>query len=224
VLAGVLVTLVAIGLASAGIAGIWADWFARDGAGYLSVPTVSLSTDSHAIATVPLNLSPASGTTRDLVGTLRISLTPTDPTRPVFAGVADAADVDRYLSGVDHVTVRELIPGSVQYQSHPGAGPSAAPDPADRIWVATTGSGTRDLTWTPRTGHWALVIANADGAPGVRVRVTVAATSPSLGRVSVALLTGGFLLAALGMALITTLTATGHPSPGARTDRQVAQA
>ena len=45
---------------------------------------------------------------REMVGKIRIRVTATDPSRPVFVGIARAGDVARYLAGTRYTTVRDI--------------------------------------------------------------------------------------------------------------------
>ena len=58
------------------------------------------------------------------------------------------------------------------------------------------------LTWPDRSGNWTVAAMNADRARPVAVRISVAATLPSLPWIAAGLLAGGVLLLAAGVILI----------------------
>jgi len=90
----------------------------------------------------------------------------------------------------------------VAYTGHAGGAPATAPARAG-IWAArTAGPGTQTLTWPDRAGNWTVAAMNADGSHPVAVRISVAASLPSLGWIAAALLAGGVLLLTAGVALI----------------------
>ena len=71
------------------------------------------------------------------------------------------------------------------------------------IWAAqAAGPGTQTLTWPARGGGWTVVAMDADGSRPVAVRITVDASLPSLPWIAAALLVGGLLTLAAGLALI----------------------
>jgi len=103
---------------------------------------------------------------------------------------------------VAHDQLRDIDDDGVRYQREDGEASAGTPG-EQAFWVASaSGSGTQTVTWRPRSGEWALVIARADGSPGVRAKVDVGAKAPSLVGLGVGLLIGGLLLIALGIALV----------------------
>jgi hypothetical protein len=78
-----------------------------------------------------------------------------------------------------------------------------APPAAQRFWVArASGTGTQTVTWPGHRGDWAVVVANADGSPGVSAHIQAGATVPALGWVAFGVLGTGVLLFAGGAALL----------------------
>ncbi|MET9021515.1 hypothetical protein ABZV93_16145 [Actinopolymorpha sp. NPDC004070] len=122
---------------------------------------------------------------------------------PVFVGIARRADEASYLSGtgVAHADFR-LSPVGVRY-APVAAGRRVESPTHEGIWVAwSVGSGARTLTWPLRRGGWDLVVMNADGDPGVDVRLSVDTPSWPRWPVLAALLSGGVLLAAVGLTVL----------------------
>ena len=108
----------------------------------------------------------------------------------------------RYLARVGYATVRGITHDHPVYAGHTGGAPPNAPARAG-IWAArTAGPGTQTLTWPDRAGNWTVAAMNADGSHPVAVRISVAASLPSLGWIAAALLAGGVLLLTAGAALI----------------------
>jgi hypothetical protein len=119
----------------------------------------------------------------------------------VFAGIAPARAASHYLAGVSYDTVRGITRHHPVYTGHAGGAPATAPAPAG-IWAArVAGAGTQNLTWPDRSGSWTAVAMNADGSRGVAVRISVAASLPSLPWITAALLAAGVLALAAGLAL-----------------------
>jgi hypothetical protein len=95
-----------------------------------------------------------------------------------------------------------------------GVAPTARPTDLP-IWVASVvGTGTQELTWTPRSGDWALVLMNADGSADVSAQVSVGAQLPWLGGAGVAVLIAGLIFLAGGVTIVAVATrrASRHPS------------
>lgn len=106
---------------------------------------------------------------------VRLRVTPADPARPVFVGVARRADVQRYLAGTAHdeMATFETDPFRVDFRRHPGARAAAPPTEQD-FWVAqSTGGRPFELEWDKSLGEWMVVAMNVDGSPGVDLRADV---------------------------------------------------
>jgi hypothetical protein len=219
VVIGALLGLSGVGLLVGGAGGLWAHLTQRDAAGYLVSPAVDLDTGGYAVRTEPLRFGSADPGwvgPESLVGTVRVRVTGALPARPVFVGIAPNRDVTALLSGVDHVTLTGVEDGNPRYAPERGTAPSAR-TPEARIWTAqAAGTGTVELTWKARPGTWALVVANADGQPGVRVRADVAATFPSLGWVAAGLLGAGAVLVVAGTLLVAIPVARASSGQGRR--------
>jgi hypothetical protein len=118
----------------------------------------------------------------------------------VFAGIAPAGDVSRYLTGVSYASVTAF--GDHAVTQHPGTAAPARPQAAAG-WVAhAQGTGTRTLRWQARTGDWRVVVMNADGSPGVSARADVGFNSPALPGLAGELLAGSIMIGVLAAALI----------------------
>jgi hypothetical protein len=140
----------------------------------------------------------------DQLGTVRIQVSGAGET-PVFVGLAASADVDRWLGGVAHDVVRDVTvrPLDAAYTRHPGRLVQAPAPAAQPFWVEqASGTGAQTLSWSLTAGTWTVVVANADGTPGVDVRAEVAAELPHLGAVALGLLALGAAALAAGLVLV----------------------
>jgi hypothetical protein len=51
--------------------------------------------------------------------------------------------------------------------------------PRRSFWAASAaGTGSPTLTWPTKSGHWSVVVMNADGSPGIDAQVTAGANLP----------------------------------------------
>ncbi|MGH8938003.1 MAG: DUF4389 domain-containing protein, partial [Actinomycetes bacterium] len=188
----------------AGAAALLVDRTQRDAAGFLSFGSESFATAGFAVDGGPMDLRQAGwgpGVDR-LVGTVRVQVTPADPGRLLFLGIARTADAARYLEGVRHATFADLPFNGRIRVDHPGGPPRQLPETAD-IWVAqSVGTGPQSVTWRPRDGSWTIVTMNQDAVPGIAVRVRAAATVPLLDDVAAGLLVAGALGMLTGVAMV----------------------
>jgi hypothetical protein len=206
ILVGGLVALIAAGLIAAGGAGLWLNG-QKDADGFVSSGDHRFSAQTSAIVSENLDLD-LSGA-RDLfddddLGTVRIAVEPNEG-KPVFAGIARTADVERYLSGVSTSTVTSLNywPFDADYDDRLGA-VEAKPPARQDIWVAKTTSAGGELNWKVEDGDWSVVLMNADGSPGVDADLDAGAKIPDLAAIAWALVGGGVLVLLGGAALIVT--------------------
>jgi hypothetical protein len=211
VIVGAIMVLVASGLLIGGGVVLWADQTQRTD-GYLTSGDVSLDTTTHAIATdrIELGAAPGDWTPARILGTVRFRVTP-DNAKPVFVGIARESDAKAYLAGTGYDTVRDFPDGRAHYTRHDGAPPSSPPTAAG-IWKASaSGPGTQTVVWKPTSGHWMVVVMNADGSSDIRVQADAGATIPSLGWIAGGLLIGGGVLLIGGATVIIVAVATARP-------------
>jgi uncharacterized protein DUF4389 len=206
VVAGALLTMVAIGSLGGGGFGLWADQTQRDAAGFLTTSARQLTTATYALSTDRIHLGggPGSLDVRRIVGTVRIRVTSAAATGPVFVGIAPADQAAAYLGGVAHTVVRDVggTQRIVSYLTSQGAAPPTRPT-AQRFWAASSvGSGSQTITWPARPGSWTLLAMNADGTRGLDLRADVGATVPWLLRAAIGLLVVGTVLLVAGVLLI----------------------
>ena len=200
VVIGAVLVLCSLGLFSGSGVALWAQTN-RHG-GYADLATATYSVPGYAIASEQIGLHLATGTVSDLIGTVRIRVTPARGTGPAFIGIAPAGAAARYLAGVDYATVRGAAGHHGTYTEHAGSAPAVPPGQAG-IWTAhASGPGTQTLTWAIRSGDWMVVAMNADGSRPVSLQVNVAATLPALPWIAAGLLIGGIIFLAGGVLLI----------------------
>ena len=173
----------------------------RDDDGFLMSPTEDFSTATYAITSesADVDLDGPDWATTDLVGTVRVR---SESERPVFVGIARAADVAQYLGGVEHAVVTEL--GRKPHYSERRGGAPDGPPTEQTFWAASaTGAGEQTLEWDPEDGRWNAVVMNADGSRRVAADLSIGAELDPLLWIGVGLLLAGGLLAA-GAALAIT--------------------
>ncbi len=200
--AGCLAGLVALGLLTAGGAATWLNVSERDAAGYVTSPEQVFVTPTSALTSGEIDLGTSDvAAPADVLGTVRIRVTATDPSRAVFVGIAPRSAADAYLAGVGHA----VITGWTSTRAAPPSSAAGLPvRPATLgIWSAwSSGLGTQQVTWRPTAGSWTVVVMNADGRRGVSVRADAGATIPALRWIAVGLLVGGALLLVAAVLLV----------------------
>jgi hypothetical protein len=188
--------LIGVTLAFSGGALIVSDRTQRDSSGYVMSSGEHYASPAYAFTTKSLEVPYVGfgGLARSVIGNVRIT---SDSARPVFLGIARAADASAYLGNVQ----RAVLSGNYEPRKAADRGGSApATPPAARdFWAASaSGAGQRTLTWKPRDGHWVAVLMNADGSRGVAAHVRIGGDFPSVGWIGVGLLVAGLSLAAAG--------------------------
>jgi hypothetical protein len=208
---GSIAALIATGLLASGIAVVVVDQTQRDSAGYLVSPTRNFSTPSYAVVSRKLyaGVNGPQWVYDNLLGTIVLK---SDSSKPVFLGIARAADVDRYLGRVRRATVTDLTAHRNQYVVL-GTGAPSAPPGEQSFWAAqTTGSGSQSLTWDVQDGTWRVVVMNVDASSGVNADLRVGAELPNLVWFGIGLIVVGGVILAVGIFLIY-LGAREHSAP-----------
>ena len=207
---GGLLALIGLGVFAGGAYGLWLHTTQRSD-GYVMTSSERFTTASYALATRTLHISsdvPSFLYGRDWLGNVRIRGESANPDRPVFIGIARKTDVDRYLAGMAHADVVD-VSGSTfgssyrpSYRPRPGGKPATPPERAT-FWVArVAGRGTQTLTWSVKSGRWAVVVMRPDGSRGVSADLGAGAKLPALLWVSIVLLVLGMLTLGGAAALI----------------------
>jgi len=203
---GTLAALMGLGLLTgAGFVG-WVNFQQRDN-GYLTTPTERYDVATRAITSPGLDILvdeelpdvlPA-----DSAGRLLLRGTAASG-KQIFIGIGPQDDVARYLDNVRHSEITKLdsYPFRVEYREVPGSAEPAAPG-AQPFWsTSAQGTGTQQIEWDLRSGRWAVVVMNADGAAPVSVDLQAGVRSDLLWPVFIGLLIGGIALLAVGVPLI----------------------
>jgi Domain of unknown function (DUF4389) len=201
--AGSVLILAGTGLLAGG-AGALATGASHRVDGYVTSSGHAYQTAGRALVTETVTI-PGNGVDklgRDLVGAVRIRVTPEVAGRQIFVGLAKAGAAARYLSGVRYTTVHDIGSATPTRSTKAGTATPVIPGRAG-IWaVQSAGAGTRTLTTHLRTGNWAVVVMNRDAAAGLAVRADIGAKLPALSWFSAGLLISGALILAAGILLI----------------------
>jgi len=202
VVIGSLLVLLSLVLLGAGGTALWADRTQRD-AGYATSDVHSFSTEGSALTTEPTDLGSAGVGwlySPGLLGNVRIRVTPTSSSSPLFVGIGRSRDVDRYLSGVQHTVISDFWTDKVESI---GGGASVSRPGRQSFWVASdTGVGARTVDWNPKEGSWSVVVMNADGRPGIAVGADLGAKVSALPWIGLGFLVAGVIFLAGGALLV----------------------
>ena len=203
IVVGVIAGVIALGLLAGGCALVGIDRTQRDDDGFLMSPSQEFSSPAYAVVseTADLDTEGAEWALDTFLGTVRIT---SESDRDVFVGIGPAADVDRYLEGVEHDVVDDLdSSGDPEYARRAGEAPGGAPG-EETFWVASvTGAGEQTLDWEPVDGDWRVVLMNTDASRGVSSDMSIGAELDTVLWIGIGLLVVGALFAA-GAALAIT--------------------
>ena len=190
--AGPVLLLISLALIAGSGTLLWADT-EQVHSGYVTTTTATYSTRGYALASDVITRH-----SRGMfVDEVRIRITSSDPSRPLFAGIAATGDVERYLSGVSYTTV-----DGHDVADHPGTGGPALPAAALPWAARAQGTGTLTLTWAVRDGDWTVVVMNTDARPGLSVRAEAGLSALALSWLAGELLGVGLLTGVTAAALI----------------------
>jgi len=171
--------------------------------GYFTTPAGSFRTTTSVLLTdeidvgtgLPADPEPDLGE----LGRIRVHVEAADPATHLFIGIGNRDAVHDYLDGTAHdeFTGATSNPFHASFDRVPGAETVTAPG-AQPFWVAqSTGGSDTTLEWDKTAGPWSLIVANADGRPGLDVRADLGLRFGFLAPLGAALLaTGGLLLVA----------------------------
>jgi len=201
---GVIAVLIALGLLAGGGGLLWAHEEKRDADGFFSTSIHHVNSRWYAVATDSLDV--ATVAPRWLLGSRQLARIRIQARseRPVFVGIARAADVESYLGKVSYTRVADLDwhPVHADYVKHRGTGRPVRPK-EKRFWVASAGgAGTQVVNWVLTRGKWTVVVMNADASPRVFAELTVGADIGWLIWLIVGLLAAGTLVLFGGALLI----------------------
>ena len=213
VIVGVIVGIVAFALLVGGCALVAIDRTQRDDDGFVMSPTQDFASPTYAIVSESADIDSDGGewALDTFLGTVRIR---SESERPLFVGIGPAAEVDRYLDGVERDVVDDLdSSGDPEYARRRGGAPSAAPG-TQTFWAASSsGAGEQTLEWDPEDGDWRAVVMNEDASRDVAADMSIGAELDSVLWIGIGLLVLGALLAAGAALAITAGARRGRPPP-----------
>ena len=201
IVVGVIAALLSLALLASGTALVVLDQTQRDDDGFLMSPSEDFSTATYAIVSesADVDFGGSESAARAILGDVRIR---SESDRDVFVGIARDADVEEYLSGVEHSVVTD-IEKNPEYSDRPGDAPTSPPGGQD-FWVASaSGTGEQTLEWEAEDGSWSAVVMNSDGSRGVASELSIGAELDAALWVGIVVLVVGALLAALAALAIT---------------------
>jgi hypothetical protein len=207
---GSVLLLISLALLAGGGTLAWADE-EQHHSGYVTTSTAAYSTQGYALASDAISLHGSRGWLGLFVDEVRIRIS-SEPSRPLFAGIASARNVERYLAGVGYAKVGAR--GEHNVAGQPGAGVPAPPGAALPWAVRAQGSGNLTLTWRVQDGDWMVVVMNPDASPGITVRADAGISSLALPWLAGELLAAGLLIgvAAAGLIIVPVRLAS-RPGP-----------
>jgi hypothetical protein len=204
--AGSVLLLVSLALIAGSGTLIWAD-NEQVHSGYVTTSTATYATRGYALASDSINLHGLGL----FVDEIRIRITSSGPSGPLFAGIAATGDVDRYLGGVSYTTVN-----GHDVTDHPGTRVPAAPAAALPWAARVQGTGNLTLTWAVRDGDWTVVVMNTDSRPGLSVRAESGISALAPPWLATELLAVGLLAGvAAGILIVVPVRLASRPGPGA---------
>src|SRR3954454_1525771 len=160
---GSLLGLIAIALTLTGVALVLAHVTARDSTGFYTSPSERFTSATFAITSHGMQIGDVRGHGADraldaLDATVRVRASAPDG-RPLFIGIAPAADVERYLVRSAHAEVSgaTALPFSYDSVRRGGNTPPTVPSMQGFWSASTSGWGTQAVTWKPTGGHWSVV-------------------------------------------------------------------
>ncbi|MEU4835597.1 DUF4389 domain-containing protein [Streptosporangium sp. NPDC023615] len=200
--AGVFLLPAAIGIGSAGVLALAAD---RDAAGYVTSQGLRIDSPTGAVTAESLQIQTDDIWSQVLVDYGRVRITASNPAgAPLFIGIAPQADVDRWLAGTAHDRLAGGYAfGDVGFDRTPGPIRGVTAPQVQSFWLAATSkTGDVVLDWRVTDGSFAIVLANATGAPGISATGQIATRIPDPTGLGLGLLGGAIPLAVLAFALI----------------------
>ena len=204
---GILFVLGSFGLLIGGGVVLTVDHAFKDDQGYYSTDTLPVYSNTPAVITQSAEIHLGTwwfNRDRDLVY-FKISAENSDPSKPVFIGIARESDLDRYLNGIAHSEVRDFdyYPHELHYFHRSGA-PAAEPPADQTFWVASaSGTGTQTLEWDVSSGTYNVVFMNADGSSPIAGSASIGIRIPQvISNVGWGLIIGGIIFLVGGGVMI----------------------
>jgi hypothetical protein len=202
---GILCGLFGLALLGTGGTVLWADQTQRDETGWASTGFEPFGSSAYAIVSEGFEVNEEIPTwllSESVAGEVRVEADGGD--EELFLGLAETADVDAYLNGVEHDVVTDLDfdPFRATYRRVAGGAPPGPPGD-ETFWVdSASGTGVQTLRWELERGTWTFVLMNADGGAPVQAELAAAAEAPFLVWVAIGLLVVGLLFLLLAGLLL----------------------
>jgi hypothetical protein len=215
------VLLVGLGLLLGGGGVLVAERVLADAEDFVSLRSASINQDAYAVV-APARVEGAPWFWRRHAVTLRLVVAGRGAEgKPVFVGLAERVDVERYLNGVSYAEVRRLgveAADRPRLQYETSTGTTIPPAPATQTFWLENAAGSRSqrLDWRIEPGDYCVVLMNADGSRGVNAAVSLGIKAPVVLRIAATVLGVGAVLFLLGLvAILLSARGAGRSAPGA---------
>jgi hypothetical protein len=208
---GIIILLISMALIAGGGTLLWVNSRYVDSAGYLTSDILHIERDSYAVVAGPIELDETAVRVLKSIGiitTFEFQGENNNPSKQIFMGVADEAQLEDYLDNVEYDEIDnigfgwDLDFGGITYTNHPGDDEPSLPA-SESIWaVSAVGAASETLVWETRAGSYSIVVMNDDGSKDVDLDIVFKAKIPSLTRFGVGFLVSGIILLAIGSLMI----------------------
>lgn len=224
IVVGGLMLLVGLGLLLGGGGVFVAERVLADAEGFVSLRSASINQDAYAVV-APARIEGAPWFWWRHAVTLRLVVGGRGAEgKPMFVGLAERVDVERYLNGVSYAEVRRLgvegadRPHQPRLQYRTSTGTTIPPAPATQaFWLENAaGSSSQRLDWRIEPGDYCVVLMNADGSRSVNAVVSLGIKAPIALRIAAIVLGVGAVLFLLGLVAI--LLSARRPTHGTSSD------
>jgi hypothetical protein len=199
--AAAIATLGGIAIAGAGVTLLVLGQSERDVNGYLMTTPTAYRTDSYAVVSNDYRAGTMSDwfMSRALLDSVQLRV---KSDRPIYVGIGRANAVRRYLGSVARDEAPRFDAPRSAFVTHQGGSPRALPTAV--LWSASTvGRGQRTLKWPAKSGHWRIVVMNADATKNVAATLSIGARFPHLALAGIGALVTGLLVLVVGGAELT---------------------
>jgi hypothetical protein len=201
---------VGLGLLLGGGGVLVAERVLADAEGFVSLRSASINQDAYAVV-APARIEGAPWFWWRHAVTLRLVVAGRGAEgKPMFVGLAERVDVERYLNGVSYAEIRRLgvdgadRPHQPRLQYETSTGTTIPPAPATQAFWLENAAGSRSqrLDWRIEPGDYCVVLMNADGSRGVNAVVSLGIKAPVVLRIAAIVLGVGAVLFLLGLVAI----------------------
>ncbi|MDD3718043.1 MAG: hypothetical protein PHP28_05195 [Actinomycetota bacterium] len=199
IVVGSLFVLGAIVALFAGGGVIWASQYHKDAEGFHATDPMPMRSATYAVISDTIEIDRGASEALNWLGMDRMKLGAEndDPSRPVFIGIADAEDVDAYLSGVEHDEIRrlEVFRSRFDFERRGGSAMPEAPGSRDFWLDKAEGTGEQEIVFDIEEGDYTILVMNADASEGIDVEAVFGVKSSGV----VVLIGVAFLVVALAL-------------------------